>query len=340
MAGSQSTVLYLGTGDGLYRAQRKGDGFTTELAGFAGCGEFRAPVVADVRDPRTVYAGTTKAGMFRSRDAGQTWHEINNGIVYKNIWSLVQHPTTGALYAGTSPAGVFVSTNQGDSWAECDQLPTLPTTKGWTGPVPPHVSRLKGLALSQADPQVIYGAIEEGWAVRSQDGGHTWEQIATGLNHDGHWIVTLPSGPRSVVASTGGGMFRSDDGGEHWLESNKGLEQRRYTAAPIATHAARPGMLMTAVTAVGPGGWRGPGGGDSAFARSDDGGLTWRMSTKGLPQPCAAVPRALTCDPDSPDTFYAGMTDGTVWLSEDGGESFRCIASGLPPVMSIGVTAG
>jgi hypothetical protein len=37
------------------------------------------------------------------------------------------------------------------------------------------------------------------------------------------------------------------------------------------------------------------------------------------------------------DGFFVGMTDGTVWMSEDGGESFRQILSGLPEVVSLKV---
>lgn len=328
-------TLFLGTGDGLYRATGSGAGFSAELSGFKGAGEFRAAVVQDCSDPTTLFAGTTKAGMYRSRDSGRTWHEANTGLTYKNVWSLVQHPKTGALYAGTSPTGVFISHDHGASWQECEQLPTLPSTKGWTGPVPPHVSRLKGLALDAADPDYIYGAIEEGWAIRSLDGGKTWEQIAEGIDHDGHSVVILPEGPRSVLATTGHGMFRSEDAGDHWQPANDGLTTRHYTPSPIAVHPARPATLLTAVTAVSPAGWRRPEGGDSAFARSNDGGRTWTTSSKGLPSPCVAVPRALVADPEDPDTFYTGMTDGTLWVSRDGGDSFRQLLSGLPAIMSI-----
>ena len=49
------------------------------------------------------------------------------------------------------------------------------------------------------------------------------------------------------------------------------------------------------------------------------------------------MPRALTVDPLDPEVFFAGMIDGTVWMSEDGGETFRQILSGLPAVHSIAV---
>lgn len=335
MATRNNRVLYLGTADGLYRAQPEGESYDAEVIAFQGAGSFRAPVVVDCENPEVLYAGTTRVGMFRSPDSGKRWQEINQGITYKNIWSIVQHPRTGTLFVGTSPACAFISGDRGDTWTECDQLETLPTTKGWHGPLPPHVSRLKDISLCAEDPARVYGAIEEGWAIRSLDGGTNWEQIDDGVDHDGHSIKMIAGNPNVVVASTGKGIFRSEDEGNHWSESNDGLAPRCYTPAPLVSHHSRPNVLLTAVTATGPAGWSRPGGGDTAFARSDDQGRTWRVSTQGLPAPCAAVPRGLAVDPDAPDTYVTGMTDGSVWLSDNGGESFRQILGGLPAVMSV-----
>jgi len=338
MAAANGHALYLGTTDGLYLAEPGGRGYTARPVGFQGLGGFRAPVVVDCQEPSTLYAGTTQAGMFRSRDAGKTWQEINAGIVHKPVWSIAQDTRTGTLFVGTSPANVFVSTDRGDTWTQCPALEQLPTTKGWTGPVPPHVSRLKGLALSASDPTAVYGAIEEGWAIRSLDGGETWEQIDNGVDHDGHWIAVMPDDEKVVVASTGKGMFRSVDRGDHWEEANVGLEERHYTSAPLVGHPERPGLLLTAVTAVGPGRWNSrPEGGDAAFARSEDGGQSWRMLTEGLPQPCVSVPRGLAVADDAPDVCFAGTMDGTVWMSNDGGDSFQRVLDGLPTVMTVTV---
>jgi photosystem II stability/assembly factor-like uncharacterized protein len=329
--------LYLATADGLYRAEPAGEGYDLNCIGFKGKGSFRAPVLVDKDDPNTLYASTTRSGMHRSHDSGKCWEETDNGLAYKDIWSIVQHPKTGTIIAGTCPTDAFMSYDRGDSWVECDQLQRLPTTKGWTGPVPPHVSRLKGISLHPEDPQLVYGAIEEGWAIRSLDGGKHWDQIDDGVDHDGHSIAVMPDAPHVVVASTGKGMFRSEDDGTHWCPSNAGLSGRHYTPAPLVMHPARPNVLLTAVTANGPGSWLKPEGGDTAFIRSDDQGQSWQMSTAGLPQPCTTVPRALAVDSEDPNAFFTGMIDGSIWFSSDGGESWRQLISGLPAVMGITV---
>lgn len=49
------------------------------------------------------------------------------------------------------------------------------------------------------------------------------------------------------------------------------------------------------------------------------------------------MPRGLVGDPDAMDTCYAGMTDGSVWMSADDGQHFEQIVGGLPPVQSLAV---
>jgi|SRR5579859_3518722 len=326
---------YAGTNDGLFLVERRSDGrASARLLGLQQSGGFRAPVVVDAADPHRLYAGTTRAGMFRSDDAGETWVEINQGIIYKDIWSLVQHPTTGRLYAGTTPAGVFRSDDRGATWQACESLWQLPTTRKWTGPIPPYISRLKDLAVSDDNPDLVFGAIEEGWVVRSGDGGSTWEQIDQGVPHDAHTVRFVPGTDRTLVLGTQQGMLRSTDRGETWTAANAGLQGRAYTPAPLVTRAARPGVLFSSVTAVGPGGWRRAEGGDAAFCRSDDAGQSWTTLTVGLPHPMAAIPRAIAANPTRLDGYIAGSTDGCLWATDDG-ESFQQLTGGLPGIMTL-----
>jgi photosystem II stability/assembly factor-like uncharacterized protein len=303
--------------------------------GLQNTGGFRAPVVVDCADPNRLYAGTTRAGLFRSEDAGATWREINRGIVYKDIWALAQQSTTGVLYAGTSPAGVFRSDDRGETWVACESLWQLPSTRQWHGPVPPYISRLKDLTVSETDPQLVIGAIEEGWVIRSEDGGVTWQQIDQGVPHDSHTIRFVPGTPGTVVLGTQDGMFRSADKGLTWSAANDGLDGRRYTPAPLVTRASRPGALFSSIAAVGPGDWRRPEGGDAAFCRSDDGGQSWITLRSGLPRPLAPIPRAIAVDPVNPRGYLAGLTDGSLWATENDGESFHQVLEGRAAIMSL-----
>jgi photosystem II stability/assembly factor-like uncharacterized protein len=334
MAG-QERVLYIGTVNGLYAAQAEGTRYEARLLGLQGKGPV-TPLV-DRADPQRLYAGTGRAGMYRSLDGGRTWQEINEGIIYKEIWSLAQHPVTGELYAGTGPSSVFKSIDGGDTWLDCEQLRTLPETKEWTFPNPPHISHVKHLALRADDPAFILGAVEEGWIIRSTDGGATWQNVKDGVDFDSHSVTIMPDNPAVVIATGGEGLFRSTDGGLHFAAVEEGLD-RRYLAQ-VVVHPARPRVLFTAAAAVPPPLWRRPEGADGAFYRSEDQGQSWTHLTGGLPAHLYAAPRALAGDPADPDAVFVGMSDGTVWLSEDGGESFRPILDGLPAVRSLCVAS-
>jgi photosystem II stability/assembly factor-like uncharacterized protein len=337
MGTSADRKLFLGTADGLYLAEPNENGYSARVVGLAGMGVLRASAVVDKNDPKRVYAGATRGGMYCSEDGGEHWREVNTGILHKDVWSIVQHPTTGTLFAGTSPARVYRSDDRGESWSDSPQLETLPTTKGWTGPLPPHVSRMKCLSLSPTDPDRIYGAIEEGWAVRSQDGGKTWQQIDEGMDHDGHAIAAMLRDPNTVVATGGKGLYRSEDSGEHWVKLTPADAPYRYTPSDLAIHPARPEVLFTSVSATGPGGWSRPEGPGIAFVRSEDEGKTWELIQGALPEASRGVPRGLAVDPEEPETYYMGLTDGTVWVSEEGGAHFRQILSALPAVHSVTV---
>lgn len=328
-------MLYVSTDKGLFRADSNGSGYEAQPIAFDRYAPMRWPVVVDCNDPRRLYAGTSKSGMFRSDDAGKTWREINQGIIYKEIWSLAQHPRTGELYVGTGPASVFKSLDHGESWIDSEQFRMLPESIDWTFPPPPHIAHVKGLALCAGDSRVVLGAVEEGWLVRSRDGGATWETLKNGTEFDSHYVAIMPDDPAVILATSGNGFYRSTDSGDSFARCTEGLD-RSYFAQPVV-HPARPKVVFTAASAVPPPGWRRPEGADAGFYRSEDQGVTWRRLTGGLPAHITAAPRSTAGDPESPDVFIVGMNDGTVWITEDGGASFHRALSGLPPVTAVSV---
>jgi photosystem II stability/assembly factor-like uncharacterized protein len=335
MALRSERILYIGTAQGLYQAEPDNGTYKTRPLGLENRGALRAPVVIDQRDPRRIYAATGRGGLFRSDDRGETWREINEGIVYKEAWSLAQHPKTGELVLGTGPTAVFKSNDGGESWTDCEQLRTLPETIDWTFPNPPHVSHVKGLALCGDDPSLIFGAVEEGWLIRSKDGGASWQNIKEGTEFDSHSVAVMPDDPAVIIATSGKGFYVSEDGGDHFTKTGAGLD-RRYMAQ-AAFHPSKPKVFFTAAAAVPPPFWRRPEGADTAFYRSEDRGASWTRLTGGLPEYFRVAPRVVAGDAEAPNRFLFGMTDGSVWMTDNGGDSFREIINGLPQVLSIRV---
>jgi hypothetical protein len=159
--------------------------------------------------------------------------------------------------------------------------------------------------------------------------------MSDGFDHDGHDIAIMPDSPTTIIATGGKGVYRSFDQGDTWELSNAGIENCHYTPADLVIHESRPNVMVTAVSAVGPGGWRREEGPGVAFVRSEDRGASWTQLSEGLPSNYRGVPRALAGLEDDLGVYAAGMTDGSVWLSRDGAESFHQVLNGLPPVFSV-----
>src|SRR2546421_12150671 len=100
-------ILYVGTAEGLYFAEPKDHGYEARPLGLRGKGALRAPVVVDRNEPRRLYAATSRAGVFRSDNGGETWPEIKESVVYKEGLSWGQDSKTFDARLGTRPASAF-----------------------------------------------------------------------------------------------------------------------------------------------------------------------------------------------------------------------------------------
>ena len=305
-------TLLIGTRSGLYKAE--GDQVTS--LGTEQYGELRCPVVVDCADPNVLYAGTVRAGVVRSADGGRTWQTINDGLTCPEVWWLAQHPTTGDLWAGVSPAAIFKSTDRGEHWRECEAIQRLPRRAEWSFPPPPHTPHVKHIDLRPDDPDDVIAAVEEGWLIRTTDGGATWTNLDNGSEFDSHTAYFMPGSPGVIVSTSGAGVYRSQDDGASFVASDAGLD-RRYMAH-LVVHPEQPKVVFTAAAAVPPPGWSRAQGAEAAFYRSDDQGITWQRLVEGVPEQLAAAPRSVVGDPLEPDTVYVGMTDGTIWRTRDG----------------------
>ncbi len=64
----------------------------------------------------TLYAGTSRSGVYKSSNGGASWTAIYSGLTSTDVRVLAIDPSPSAtLYAGTV-GGAFKSTNGGGSW--------------------------------------------------------------------------------------------------------------------------------------------------------------------------------------------------------------------------------
>lgn len=143
MAPGMPNRLYQQNHCGMYRSDDGGKRWVSIEKGLPST--FGFPAAAHPRDPETLYlvplngdsAGRyvpdAKAAVWRTRDAGQKWQAMRNGLPQENayIGVLRQAMATDRLnpagvYFGTSSGALFASADEGESWINVAQhLPTI-----------------------------------------------------------------------------------------------------------------------------------------------------------------------------------------------------------------------
>jgi photosystem II stability/assembly factor-like uncharacterized protein len=214
------TSLVLATTNGIVFAEREGDGWVELNRGLKG--KDATEVIARGGD---ILAGTVE-GVFRSENMGHTWTPGKEGLTTRHIRSMYYYPGVDELvFAGTEPAGIFVSYDGGWTWRSCPEVAQLRDRHRWMLPYSPEAGCVRGFAFHGRQG---FAAVEVGGVLESRNSGENWDLVAgsTGepnfeqqegyIHSDVHSIHVHPSSPDLVLAPTGGGLFRSQDGGKTW----------------------------------------------------------------------------------------------------------------------------
>jgi photosystem II stability/assembly factor-like uncharacterized protein len=182
---SQRSVSY---GDGIYRSDDGGKNW--QNLGLKKSGHI-GRVMIDPRDSKVVYVAAEgplwgpggDRGLYKSEDEGKTWKPAltisentgvvdvaidpsNPDIVYAAAYQRRRHVFT--LIDGGPESAIYKSTDAGATWNKLKNgLPSV------------DMGRI-GLAVSPADPNVVYATIEaadgKGGVFRSDDRGATWDR--------------------------------------------------------------------------------------------------------------------------------------------------------------------
>lgn len=327
---SPATDLLVATIDGVIFLHREGQGTPWQVKRRALTGYH---VIALAIEPTsgTIFATMHNGGVAASEDFGETWQFRNEGLESDNVYCLTCSVSGNQvkLYVGTEPAHLYVSEDMGAHWRELTALRTVPSVKGWTFPAPPHNAHVKNVAVDPADPNTIYACVEQGGLFKSTDGGDSWQELH-GFNDDCHRLFISPSNPQQLILPTGYGFYRSADGGNSWEEITDRIARIGYPD-PLVYNPFNEKLMFLAGAEADPFHWMQTRSANPRIARSRDGGDTWEVLGQGMPEHLNANFEAMAIDAwDGGCTVYAGNTDGDIYASDDEGDTWSKVVTGIP----------
>ena len=250
-----------------------------------------------------------------------------------DLWSARAGRLMGrnAVLVGALPAHLYVSEDAGKSWRELPALRRVPSVSQWCFPPPPRIGHVKDIVI---DGDRLLVGIEIGALLVSSDFGESFSELPVEPNArecDIHRILVHQARPERVIIANGlMGVMTSEDRGATWRK-NPMPREANYPDA-IVVHPDDPDLIFLTAGVGWPQHWYQLGRARGKIVRSRDAGTSWERLLGGLPNGQRAVFSALTIEA-RPDGFalYAADTDGQVFESLDGGDSWSVIAD-VPPV--------
>lgn len=210
------------------------------------------------------------------------------------------------LYLGTLMSWIYQSADGGSTWKRLAKL----------GKADDLV--VDSLLVDSSDPKTLFAGVWQvdrpaGGVYISHDGGATWKSSA---DMDGQSVRALTqshSSPKTLVAGTLQGVFRSEDRGQHWKQiSPPELSGEIHEVESIAIDPYDPKTIFA-------GTWHLP-------WKTTDGGATWHNIKEGLIDDSDVF--SIIVDPTRPTVVYMSACSG-IYRSETEGELNRKV-QGIP----------
>lgn len=358
---SGDVILTVGTVKGAFIFHSDQSRREFRIAGpyFKGQGVYSTAYLPDRTAPRILMSNRSEhwgAVVSWSDDFGASWHEpadgnikypTASGLSLNAVWALEAAPRIGAdvVFAGADPAALFRSDDRGQTFSPVEALLNHPERPYW-------MPGFGGLCLHTVMPhpsdanRMIVGISAAG-VYRTDDGGKSWTRRNQGVRLDAgppnaphfspqcaHKLRYDAKDPARVYLQNHPGVYRSDDGGDSWVDIGAGLPS--VFGFPLVAHPRRSNTAF--IIPLESDQFRVPPGGAAKVWRTLDAGASWEPLGNGLPQHDAyfAVLRdAFSSDSLEPAGLYFGTRGGQLFASADEGESWRSIADWLPAVLCV-----
>jgi hypothetical protein len=266
-----------------------------------------------------VVVGTRGHGVQLSGDGGESWETV--ALAAADVYSVAIGRADGALYAGTEPSRLFTARG-GEPWEELEALQEIPSRGEWSFPPRPWTHHVRWIAPDPHRAERLLVGIELGGLMYTDDRGASFTDHRPGAKRDVHNLAWHPRVDGRAYQAAGDGAAWSRDGGRSWEAADAGRDLRYCWA--LAVDPADPELWYLSA-ASGPG---------SAHAGEEARGklYRWTGSWEALPLPSASMPYALVARDGE---LLAGMADGRILRSADGGEAWEEIAAGLGSIIAM-----
>lgn len=281
----------------------------------------------------TFFMGATGGGVWKTESYGNLWNNVSDGFfATPSIGAIdVADSDPDVIYVGTGSAavrsnvitgrGVYVSRDEGETW----------TFAGLR-----DAGQIGALQVHPSNPDIVFvAAVGNAFApnpergiFRTRDGGRSWDKVLFISDSTGASDVVLnPGNPDEIWAgmwrterkpwtiisgAMEGGVYRSRDGGDTWVEVESGLPTGLTGKVAIAIAPANPNRMYVMIEAPVPHG---------GLYRSDDGGETWRLVNDWYDiRHRSFYYNYVWVDPLDPDVVFTAAEE--FHRSDDGGVTF------------------
>jgi photosystem II stability/assembly factor-like uncharacterized protein len=269
IAPSDSKTLVAGALDGVYRSSDAGKNWQ-KISSVSQDIHNIESIAIDPKDPSVVYAGTWHLA-WKTTDAGATWHHINKGMIEdSDVFSIIVDSSNPSVVFASACSGIYKSQNAGDSFQKIQGIPfsarrtrvlkqdpsnpaivyagtteglwkTADAGKTWSRVSNPDVV-VNDVMVDPRHSQRVMLATDRAGVLASDDGAQSFLTSNHGYTH--RYVTSMLADKNDantlfvgvVNDREMGGVFVSQDAGQHWLQKSKGLDGRDVFALQQASN--------------------------------------------------------------------------------------------------------
>ena len=305
-------------------------------------GPFRGGRVTAVaghrRQPSAFYMGSTGGGVWKTTDSGHSWANVSDGFFETGSIGAIEvsESNPDVIYVGTGSAairsnvivgrGLYKSTDAGRTWSFAGLR---------------EAGQIGSVRIHPRDPDTVYvaavgqpfGPNPERGVFRTRDGGRSWQKVLFINDRTGAVSLAMnPSNPNEIYAGawraerkpwtiiSGGpasetGLYKTVDGGDHWIKLSKGLPASLIGKIDVDVSRSNPRRVFVILEAPGK---------EAGVYRSDDAGETF-VQTSSDPELIARPFYFTYIDADPKDENTVWVNNLRLHKSGDGGRTWRTV---------------